>query len=82
MNRRGVYHDAEAYKGMNWRPSFESKSVRRINPYSEDPKYDLDTPSSTLVKYHEDGRHGSTYPDMSWEPKESFRALAEYYGRG
>jgi hypothetical protein len=26
-------------------------------------------------------RHGVTYPDMPWEPKESFRAVAEYYSR-
>jgi hypothetical protein len=25
------------------------------------------------------GEHGATYPDMPWEPKESFRAVAEYY---
>ena len=25
------------------------------------------------------GGHGVTYPDLSWEPKESFRAVAEYY---
>ena len=25
------------------------------------------------------GEHGVTYPDMPWEPKESFRAVAEYY---
>jgi len=24
------------------------------------------------------GRHGDTYPDMTWEPKESFRAAADY----
>ncbi len=27
------------------------------------------------------GKHGQTYPDMSWEPKESFRAVADYYAR-
>ena len=27
------------------------------------------------------GEHGVTYPDMPWEPKESFRAVAEYYAR-
>jgi len=26
--------------------------------------------------------HGTTYPDMPWEPKESFKAVAEYYARG
>jgi len=25
------------------------------------------------------GEHGVTYPDMPWEPKESFRAVAGYY---
>jgi hypothetical protein len=25
------------------------------------------------------GEHGVTYPDLPWEPKESFRAVAEYY---
>jgi len=33
----------------------------------------------SLVKYFEGGRRGTTYPDMPWEPKESFRAVAEYY---
>jgi hypothetical protein len=26
------------------------------------------------------GEHGVTYPDLPWEPKESFRAVADYYG--
>jgi hypothetical protein len=26
-----------------------------------------------------DNRHGDTYPDMPWEPKAAFTALAEYY---
>ena len=25
------------------------------------------------------GEHGTTYPDLPWEPKESFRAVAKYY---
>jgi hypothetical protein len=48
-------------------------------PYSDTPKYDLDRMSSNLVKYFENGRHGTTYPDMTWEPKEAFRAVANYY---
>jgi hypothetical protein len=27
------------------------------------------------------GEHGVTYPDMTWEPKESFRAVANYYAK-
>jgi hypothetical protein len=48
-------------------------------PYSDTPKYDLDRASSNLVKYFENGKHGTTYPDMRWEPKEAFRAVANYY---
>jgi hypothetical protein len=48
-------------------------------PYSDTPKYDLDRASSNLVKYFENGRRGTTYPDMTWEPKKAFRAVADYY---
>lgn len=50
-----------------------------IFPYDDNPLYDLDRASASLVKSYEGGRHGATYPDMLWEPKESFRAVAEYY---
>jgi hypothetical protein len=50
-----------------------------LRPYSDTPKYDLDRESSSLVKFFDGGRHGTSYPDMSWEPKEAFRAVAEYY---
>lgn len=49
-------------------------------PYSDTPKYDLDRESSSLVKYFEGDKHGTTYSDMIWEPKEAFRAVARYYG--
>jgi hypothetical protein len=26
-----------------------------------------------------DNRHGDTYPDMPWEPKAAFAALADHY---
>ena len=48
------------------------------NPYNQDPKYDLDMASYSLVKSYVKG-HGRTYPDMTWEPKESFHAVADYY---
>ncbi len=47
-------------------------------PYHEDPQLDLDVASYSLVKNYIDG-HGKTYPDMPWEPKASFHALADYY---
>ncbi|MGZ3636987.1 MAG: hypothetical protein ACXWQR_05205 [Ktedonobacterales bacterium] len=43
-----------------------------------DPRDDLDLASPGIVKVLE-GSHGDTYPDMPWEPKASFAALAHYY---
>jgi hypothetical protein len=48
--------------------------------YNENPKFDLDMASYSLVKSYADKR-GTTYPDMTWEPKESFHAVADYYAR-
>ncbi|MEU0538471.1 hypothetical protein ABZ319_01280 [Nocardia sp. NPDC005978] len=43
-----------------------------------DPRDDLDRASLGIVKVLED-RRGTTYPDMSWEPKEAFAAVASCY---
>jgi hypothetical protein len=39
---------------------------------------DFDMASAGLVKVFDDGRRGQRYPDMPWEPKAAFRALAEF----
>lgn len=62
--------------------AFMDTFIFSLNPYSDTPKYDLDRANSSLVKYFENGRHGTTYPDMAWEPKEAFKAVAEYYAAG
>jgi hypothetical protein len=84
------------------------------SPYNDDPRYDSDMGSFSLVKSYAEketveefagkaarqgkeflgvdldpailarfsgniGEHGQTYPDMPWEPKESFKAVADYY---
>jgi hypothetical protein len=49
--------------------------------HDDDPEHDLDADSFSLVKSCPRGRHGSTYPDMAWEPKKSFTAVADYYAR-
>jgi hypothetical protein len=75
--------------------TFVMTFVAPLNPCSDDPLHDLDMASYSLVKSfggrlgplgaaHPDApwdrdRHGTTYPDMPWEPKESFRAVADYY---
>ena len=40
--------------------------------------FDPDIASYSLVKSLIN-RHGTTYPDMPWEPKESFKVVADYY---
>ncbi len=48
--------------------AFITTSVAPIAPYDGDPRYDLDMSSFAVVKTFADGRHGTTYPDMHWEP--------------
>src|ERR1022692_167460 len=49
--------------------------------FSDDPRFALDMPAASLVKSYSRG-HGTTYPDMTWEPRESFRAVADFYAAG
>jgi len=51
------------------------------NPYDDEPIHDLDMASYSLVKSYAHGRRGATYPDMTWEPKEAFWAVAEHYAK-
>lgn len=44
-----------------------------------EPSHDLDMASPAIVKTLE-GRPGASYPDMEWEPKAAFHAVAECYG--
>jgi hypothetical protein len=43
-----------------------------------DPRNDLDRASLGIVK-HLEGHRGRTYPDMDWEPKAAFTAVAQQY---
>jgi hypothetical protein len=61
--------------------AFVMTFVSPIFPFDEDPRHDLDMASYSLVKTLSNKMHGETYPDMTWEPKESFRVLADYYGK-
>lgn len=60
--------------------AFVNGFISRFLPYRDDPMVDLDMASYGIVKAYED-RCGETYPDMPWEPKAGFHALAAYYGR-
>ncbi len=48
--------------------------------YSDNPRYDLDMASYSVAKSYAD-KYGATYTDMLWEPKESFRAVADFFAR-
>jgi hypothetical protein len=45
----------------------------------DNPRYDVDMDSMSLVKALPGGRHGLAYPDMPWEPKEAFTAVARHF---
>ena len=86
----GVFDDA----GVD--ATFVMTFVAPLNPYSEDPKFDLDMASYSLVRSYgtqlgalgsaypdapwDRARRGVTYPDLPWDPKEAFKAVAEFYG--
>ena len=59
--------------------AFVAEFVTAGGTFSEKPRYDLDMNAFGLVKTYRQGK-GTTYPDMNWEPKQSFHAVADYYG--
>jgi hypothetical protein len=60
--------------------------VRYDLPHRDDPYLDLDRASASVVKVL-DGHNSAhdprarRYPDMPWEPKVAFDALADWFGR-
>lgn len=69
--------DAAGFAGSFWF-SFAGYTL----PHRDDPRRDLDMGSYGLVAVYDDGRCGTSYPDLSWEPKRSFHALAALYSAG
>jgi len=115
LQAREVVEQLSALEEAGVEGAFVFTFVSPTSPYNDDPKFDSDMASYSLVKSFaeretleemirqsvsqgkeilgvdldpavlakfsgEVGRHGETYPDMTWEPKESFKAVAEYYG--
>lgn len=50
-------------------------------PHATDARRDLDLASYALVKSYATG-FGVTYPDLPWEPKAAFRAVADIFSNG
>jgi hypothetical protein len=49
-------------------------------PHRTDGREDMDKGAYAIVKVYED-RFGATYPDMCWEPKLAFHAVADFYSK-
>jgi hypothetical protein len=114
LQAREVASQLEALDSAGVEGAFVFTFVSPTSPHVEDPRYDGDLASFSLVKSYAEketvdqiieqtakqgkeilgididekvlakfkgdvGKHGTNYPDMPWEPKESFRAVAEYY---
>jgi len=58
--------------------AFVAEFVTAGATFSEEARYDLDMNAFALVRTFRHG-YGTTYPDMTWEPKLSFYAVADYY---
>jgi hypothetical protein len=58
--------------------AFVCTFVEPTAPYSEDAHHNLDMSALSLVKTYASGQ-GESYPDMAWEPKESFKAFGDFY---
>lgn len=54
--------------------------VHPLNPYDDNPRYDLDRVSPSLVKNYE-RRHGTAFPGMTWDKNQAFDAVAAFYAR-
>ncbi|MFB6505140.1 MULTISPECIES: hypothetical protein [unclassified Streptomyces] len=70
----------EAFDAGGVDSAFVFTFALRDYPHRPDcgPGEDLDLASYGVVKVFED-RPGTTYPDMPWEPKAAFTALADFY---
>jgi hypothetical protein len=78
LQAREIVETLEALDAAGVTGAFVHTFVDYQSPTDPVPKYDLDISSMSLVKLLKNGRSGA-YPDLPWEPKEAFRAVARYY---
>ena len=50
-------------------------------PTDDNPEFDLDLASSWHCQDLPNGSRGTAYPDLPWEPKKAFWAVAQAYGK-
>jgi hypothetical protein len=78
MQARELTETLTALDAAGVEGAFVAEFVTAGATFSEQSRYDLDMNAFALVKTYRHGK-GTTYPDMNWEPKQSFHAVADYY---
>lgn len=73
-----IIESLDIFKEEKVEGAFVFTFISQSYPHKENPLYDLDIAAYGIVKYLKDHK-GTIYKDMPWEPKEAFKALAEYY---
>jgi hypothetical protein len=73
----------EVYDAEGIDAAFVYTFARYDLPHRVAPGVDIDMASAGIVKVLDDSSsaHDRRYPDMPWEPKAAFDALAQHYGR-
>ena len=116
LQAKEIIEELATFDAVGVEGAFVFTFVSPTSAYNDDPRFDMDLGSFSLVKSYPEkdtfeqiisesakqgkelagiesmpdlsaefanviGKHGSAYPDMPWEPKESFRAVADYYAK-
>ncbi|WP_432843319.1 hypothetical protein [Dactylosporangium sp. CA-092794] len=80
LQARRIVEDLTILDAAGVDGAFVCTFVEPLSTHDPDPRYDLDMGALSLVKTYARG-HGTTYPDLPWEPKQAFHAVAGCYGR-
>ncbi|MGH9021090.1 MAG: abortive infection protein [Acidimicrobiales bacterium] len=67
----------EILQGAGVDGAFVCTFVDYLAPTDDDPRFDLDMSAMSIVTLLAHGR-GTTYPDLTWEPKRAFHAVASF----
>jgi len=115
VQAKEIVEELAIFDSAGMEGAFVFTFVSPTSVYNDDPRFDIDLGSFSLVKSYPEkdtfkqivaesakqakelgidtapdlsdkfanvmGKHGTTYPDMPWEPKESFKAVADFYAK-
>jgi hypothetical protein len=79
LQARCLLHHLELLDSAGVDGAFVFTFTAPLWPHDDNPRHDLDTDSFSLVKSNPGRRHSTVHPDVPWEPKAAFRAVADYY---